>query len=144
MAGKFDHGVGAALYRGARVVGGGWLHHRVQRGQQGGAALQVEASGHGEQRPAPGDGQRPPFAGVRIRIGTVGVDVGPDPVAGLRHLGRPLGGGQPGQDLVEGRHRLDADVCGQVADGAYLFGGHGAGVGGGGQGRQFAQQPASG
>ena len=138
LTGEFDQGVGAALHRGARVIGGDRAHQRVQRGQQGGAALEVEASRHGEQGSAPGDRQRPSFAGVRVGVGAVWVDVGPDAVTGLGHLARAGGGGHVGEDLVQRRHRVDAHVADQVADGADLFRGHGAGVRGRGQGGQLA------
>jgi hypothetical protein len=82
---------------------------------------------------------------VRIRIRTVRVDVGPNPVARLRHLAGPgRRGGYAGEDLVEGLHRLDADVAGQVAHGADLFGGYGTGLRGRRQCRQLPKQPASG
>ena len=76
--------------------------------------------------------------------GRLGGNVGSDAVTGLRHSPRSGGGGHVGEIWWRGWTALDAHVADQVVDGADLFGGHGAGVRGGGEGGQLGQQPAAG
>lgn len=121
LAGKFGESIGPALRRGAIVARGGRSHQRIERGGDGCATLGVELTSDeqhsveaGESKAAPGE------VGPCVGFGSVGVDVGADPVACALNVVRVTAAGKLDQCCLDLADRVDADAFGEPADAIHM------------------------